>query len=151
MNELIVNTGIAKPKRIANIVIGSYLLLFCLYFFVEESMRKSFGLLFYASLIGILLAAIVLFGSLWAAKPTIKIDTTSFVAHLPMQKEKDITIIWADVSRVNIGLSYLVFILNGGQNQKNIDLSALSFNDLKLVKSKVIEMNEQKNIPYHND
>lgn len=150
MNELVINYGDSKTKKIINIVIGAYFAGFSLYFLVVEWLAKLYGLTFFCALIGLLFGLVLVLGStLLTAKPILKIDNTALYSNLSSEKGQS-TIEWAGVSEMNIGVSYLIFIMNG-QKQQKIDLSGLLYRDLKEVKSKAIEICEFKNIPYKND
>lgn len=150
MNELLIDYGTAKSKRMTYIVIGAYLALFCLYFCITEGVAGQFSVLFFCALVGIVLASILVLGnSLWLQAPVLKIDN-EFIASNP-SGQKGITVSWTSVSRVNIGVSYIVFNVNGGTKQQKIDLSSIYYSDIKEAKAKIIEICEYKNIPYLND
>lgn len=150
MNELLIDYGMPKGKRMTNVIIGSYLALFCLYFSITEGVAGRFSVLFFFALVGIILAAIlILSNSLWIQAPVLRIDN-EFIASNP-QGQKGITVSWTSVSRVNIGVSYIVFSVNGGAKQQKIDLSSIYYSDIKEAKAKIIEICEYKNIPYLND
>jgi hypothetical protein len=151
MDELIINYNrISGNKRIANIITGAYLAGFTLYFAFTEGITSRYGILFFCALAGFVLAAIlILSNTLWISGVTLSIDSNAINPNLPGQTKSPID--WTSVSRVNIGVSYIVFSLNGGQKQRKLDLAGLKYDDVKTVKSKVIEACEYKNIPYHND
>lgn len=151
MDELVINyNGVSKNKRIANSIVGIYLALFTLYFSIIEGIANRYGILFFCALIGFILAAIlILSNTLWVSGATLSIDSNIINSNLPGQTKTSID--WINVSSVNIGVSYIVFSLNGGQKQRKIDLSGLKYDDVKTVKSKIVEACEYKNIPYHND
>jgi len=150
MNELIINYSDSKSKKLTSIIIGAYFTVFCMYFLILEWLAHRYAMLFFFSLIGALFGiAIIVRYTLLASRPVIKIDNTGIYPNLPVEKNQ-IPIEWAAVTEMNIGVSYLVFILNG-QKQQRIDLSYLLYKDMKEVKSKVMEICEFKNIPYKND
>ncbi|WP_165023970.1 MULTISPECIES: hypothetical protein [unclassified Dysgonomonas] len=150
MSELVVKYGISGGKKITNIVIGIYLIIFSLYFCITEGVASRFDILFCSSLIGVVMAAILLLSNtLWLPGDTLRIDSNSIEASLPGQS--NVKIEWTTVSQVNIGVSYIVLLLNGGQKQRKLDLSNLIYSDVTAVKSKIVELSEFKNIPYQND
>ena len=150
MEELLINYGISKGKKITNIIIGAYLAIFSLYFCITEGIANHFDILFFCALAGFILAAIlILTNTLWLPKPTLRISNEEVESHYPGQKS--MLIEWTNVSQINIGVSYILFSVNGGQKQQKLDLSSLVYNDVKNIKSKVLELSEHKNIPYHND
>lgn len=151
MNELNINyEGISSTKKIANIATGAYLAAFTLYFTVTEGIASRFGLLFFCAIIGFILAAIlILSNTVWLQGSILKIDTSYIISALP--KQSKVTIDWTSVSRVNIGMSYIVFLINGEKKQRRIDLVTLRYEDVLATKAKIVEICEYKNIPYQND
>ncbi|MDR1881176.1 MAG: hypothetical protein LBR26_00135 [Prevotella sp.] len=151
MDELNINyKKISRSKKITNIVAGGYLTIFTLYFAVTEGFANRFGILFFCAILGLLTATILIFGNTIRLSGSIlKINTNSIISSLPKQNKA--TIDWTTVSRVNIGMSHVVFLLNGEKKQKKIDLSALVYDDVRTVKAKLVEICEYKNIPYQND
>lgn len=148
MNELIISYADSKTKKIIKIIVGIYFTAFTLYFVVIQLLAKQYNTLFVFALIGFVLGiAIVLANTVMGSKPLVKIDNSAIVSNLPSQSGE---IAWADVTEMNIGMSYLLFIMNG-QKQRKIDFSDLKYKDLKEVKSKAAEICEFKNIPYKND
>lgn len=148
MNELIISYAESKTKKIIKIIVGIYFTAFTLYFVVIQLLAKQYNTLFVFALIGFVLGiAIVLTNTVMGSKPLVKIDNSAIVSNLPSQSGE---IAWADVTEMNIGMSYLLFIMNG-QKQRKIDFSDLKYKDLKEVKSKAAEICEFKNIPYKND
>lgn len=151
MNELTINyKETSKTKKILNIIIAVYLGGFSLYFCFTEAVANRYGILFFCALAGFVLALILLFiNTLWQPATLLRIDSNTIISHLPKQSKA--TFDWTNVSRVNIGVSYIIFLVNGEQKQRKMDLSVLMYEDVMNVKSKIIEICEYKNIPYHND
>jgi hypothetical protein len=151
MDELIINyNGISRNKKTANIVTGTYLAGFTLYFGIAEGIASRYGILFFCALTGFVLAAIlILSNTLWISGAALSVDNNTIKPNLQGQTKSPID--WTSVSSVNIGVSYIVFSLNGGQKQRKLDLAGLRYDDVKTVKSKILEACEYKNIPYHND
>lgn len=151
MEELKINyAGSSETRRITNIITGGFLATFTLYFCVSNAIANTYGILFFCALIGFILSAIsVLNNTVWQPKDLLKISSVSVESNLPKQNKTAID--WTSVSRVNIGISYLVFLTNGEKKQSKLDLSGLVYEDVLKVKGKVIELCEYKNIPYQND
>lgn len=150
MDELLINYGMPKSKKMLNAVIGAYLVVFCLYFCITEGVASRFGVLFVCAAIGFVLALILVLGNtLWSAPPALKVNNETVESNPTGQK--GITVNWANVSQVTLGMNYIVFHVNGGQKQQKVDLSYIVYKDVKDIKSKVIELCEYKNIPYKND
>lgn len=147
MSEFVINNK-SKTTYLLTVVAGAYLTVFCLYFTIIEVLGKHFGFCFFVSLIGLLLAGTLLLQNLLQSKALLKIDNNEIKANIASQGA--ISIEWAYVSEANIGVSYVTFLLNGKKQQK-LDLSSLSYNDMRNAKNKIIELCEFKNIPYKND
>ncbi|MDR1707381.1 hypothetical protein [Dysgonomonas sp.] len=143
MEDLIISySRISKGLRITYIFFAICMLAGGIALCVMEnsySFRFFMGL-FYA-IIGVFT---ILKNTVWQPVPTLQITNNTIEA-------KKIKIDWTTVSKINIGLAYIVFLTNGEQKQQKLDLSELLYKDIKDVKSKIIELCEQKNIPYHND
>lgn len=151
MNELSIKYGdVSQTKRVFNIIAGVFLAGFTLYFCVTEGLVNNYGTLFFCALAGFVLSVILLLSNtLWMPAPVLKIDSTTVVSNLPKQGKASFE--WTSVSRVNIGVSYLIFFVNGEKKQRKLNLSGLLYDDVMTVKSKVVEICEYKNIPYQND
>lgn len=150
MEELIIDYQTPQKERAKNIVICIPLLVLGLYESVREGLANNFNIIFYLGLFCFLLGVIViLLNIVRKSVPILSIDSKQIVAKFSAKNK--FTIDWADVSRINIGPGYITFLLNGGQKQQKLELGALMYKDVLTVKSKVMELCEFKNIPYHND
>lgn len=151
MNELDINySGISQTKKITNIITSTFLAGFTLYFCITEGVASRFGVLFFCAMAGFVLSAILLLSNtLWLPGSMLRIDSNTIAADLP--KLGKVIFDWTSVSRVNIGVSYVVFLVNGEKKQRKLDLSALVYDDVKTAKAKIVEICEYKNIPYQND
>lgn len=150
MEELNLNYGLSKGQRATNVIVYSLFAAYTLYLCVKEGITSHFGVWFFISLALFLLAVVfILKNTVWLPPAVLSIDkekiSSNFSGH------KSLKIDWVNVSKVNIGPGYIIFLLNGGQKQGKIDLLPLRYEDLLTVKSKVIELCEYKNIPYQND
>ncbi|MDU1889860.1 MAG: hypothetical protein E6767_04155 [Dysgonomonas sp.] len=150
MNELNLNYGTTKTQKTTNIVLSVYFIAFGLFIGISQVIIKSYGIVFIGALICVVFAALILLrNTVWLPVPILKIDNEGIASQLFGKKSEKVE--WVNVSKVNIGPGYIIFFVNGGQKQKNLDLSELKYNDITKVKSKIIELCEYKNIPYHND
>lgn len=152
MDELYIDyEQVPKNKKIINIVTGAYLGAFASYFAISQAIANHFGVLFYVAIIGVVCAIVlVLNNTVWLSDRTLKIDKTAIEDNLS-PKSGIVVTEWTDVSQVNIGISYILFLTYGGKKQRKLELSSLVYADLSSVKAKVIELCENKNIPFHND
>lgn len=150
MEELNINYGISQKHRITNIVIFSYFAGFGLYLSIREAITVGYNVLFFLALLCFILGAIlILRNTVWLPSPILTMDGNRVAANTVYNKKFAVN--WVDVSRVNIGPGYVVFLVNGGQKQSKLELLSLKYEDLLAVKSKIIEICEYKNIPYSND
>lgn len=150
MEELLINYGGNKKKRIVSIIIGIYLLCFCGYFSISEAINKNFDILFFTSLAGAILSIILVLVYIFSkSKPVFKINNVDVISN-PFH-QKTIIVEWVNVNQVNFGPSYITFKTNGGKKEAKVDLSYIMYKDVNDVKAKIIELCEYKNIPYSND
>ena len=143
MNDLIINYGQpSKGIRWFSIILASFIMVGGIAICVTEN---AYNYRFYLGLFyGVIGVITILRNTLWQPTPILRITNNTI-------ETKKIKIDWTTVSKINIGLAYIVFLTNGEQKQQKLDLSELLYKDIKDVKSKVIELCEHKNISYHND
>jgi len=128
----------------------SYFAAFGLYLCIIEGVASRYGVFFFCALICFILAAIlILKNTLWLPAPILKINNETIASHSPQRKSMSIE--WVNVSSVNVGPGYIVFLIDGGQKQRKLELSELKYEDVIKVKGMIIELCGHKNIPYKND
>lgn len=143
MDDLIINYGLpSKGVKWFSIIFASLVMIggvaICV---MEDAYNLRFFLGLFYALIGVIH---ILRNTVWQSTPILQITNNTI-------ETKKIKIDWTTVSKINIGLAYIVFLTNGEQKQQKLDLSELLYKDIRDVKSKIIELCEHKNIPYHND
>lgn len=150
MNALIIENKSPKVSRIIKAFMGTYFTIFCGYFLFTEAAIDSYGLLFFTSAIGALLAiTLLLANTLWTSdKKLLTIDNSIILSNISGSKFNEE---WVSVSKITIGVSYIIFFVDGGRKQRKLYLSELTYNDVPTVKGKLIELCEYKNIPYIKD
>jgi len=145
MEELNINYGLTKTQRIVYALFGLCLVVSGIYLAVKQNLIGDRGIFFFTGIVYAIIGIItILRSTVWQPAPVLRI--TNEVVETKKTKMN-----WTSVSKVNIGLGYIVFLLNGEQKQQKLDFADILYKDVKSVKSKVIEICEQKNIPYHND
>lgn len=150
MSELNISYGVSKMQRIRNVFMYSSFAIFGLYFCIKEGLANSYSIMFFLSLLCFICGVIlILMSTVWLPAPLLSIDNDKIEAN--PQDKKSIIVDWVTISRVNIGPGYVVFLTEGGQKQRKIDLTNLKYEDVSKVKGKIIELCEYKNIPYSND
>jgi len=150
MEELNLNYRVSQKQRLIYTILSSYFTIIGLYLVIQKVMIKTYDLTFWGVVILSVLAIFMLLANtVWTPGSILIINNENIKANIPDNKK--VSIEWVAVSSVNIGPGYILFLINGGQKQQKLELTALKYNDVMKVKSKVIELCEHKNIPYHND
>ena len=153
MNELIVDYGNKQKSKfnyLLSLIIGIAFFLFASFILIREKSSASDSILVPISIVCIVLALLLIAVIEISNRKKNQLRINNTEINMQMVNQKFI-IEWSRVSQVNVGISYLVFSLDGGQKQQKLDLSNFLYIDLKNVKNKVLEVCEQKNIPYKND
>lgn len=147
MNDLVIKERCPKSEKVTSLIAGGYFALFGLYLCIVEALAHRYSILFYVSLAGIILGAIlILLHTLWQTPPQLTINNETVVAKFADQKNIP-AIEWSNIQSIAIGVSYIKITTT---KEYSIDLQSLKYADLKTVKSKIIEICEAKSITYHN-
>ncbi|SHF19314.1 hypothetical protein [Dysgonomonas macrotermitis] len=150
MNEIIINYNDSKAQKTLLLIVGGYIALFGLYICVKQAISNVFLFDFYAGLLAIVLGIVLVLNvTIWASKPVLKLNSESIYVKMPEQKAAYLSE-WINIKEVAFGISYLKMSETDGKIY-TVDISGLKYNDLKSIKSKVVELCESKNIPYKND
>lgn len=150
MGELIIDYNNSKLQKFLSLIVGGYSALFGLYICVKLAMSNTLAFDFYAGLAVVVLGIILILNvTVWAAKPILKIDANAVYVKMPDQKSVYLSE-WINIKEVAFGISYLKMAETDGKTY-TVDISGLKYNDLKNVKSLIVELCEAKNIPYKND
>lgn len=150
MEELVVTYGQPKGNKVVFIAIGTFIMVCGFMVVGNQIFNKQYTLSLVSGIFNIILGLSVLIRyTIWKQHPAVKINNE--IIQFDFSGNKKTSINWVDVSKVNIGVSYINFLLNGEQKEQKLNLSGLIYNDLKSVKSKIIELCEHKNISYNND
>ncbi|MEN9918534.1 MAG: hypothetical protein RL662_970 [Bacteroidota bacterium] len=150
MNELEINYSYTKTQKLFYLVVGAYISLYGMYKCVLLALANTLSIEFYLALTALILGVIqILAVTLWVSKPIFRVDSESIYVNMVNLKSV-YTAHWIDIKEVGLGISYLKFTETNGKAYQ-VDISELKYNDLKSVKSKIIEFCESKRIPYRND
>lgn len=148
MNELVIKYVISTKIKLQALIAAIYLLLMSLTIAVLEMTKTEYGVYFFVGVIGVLLAvSLILSVTISQPKPLIILNNESFSLNFPKQRLNTI-IYWEQISHIGIGLSHIS--LNVEEQIFNVDLDVLRYHDLKVLKSKLIEIAEASDIPYNN-
>src|SRR5690606_16406278 len=100
---------------------------------------------FFVGVAGILIAlSLIISVTISQPKPLVVMDNEEFALNFPMQRLRTI-IYWHEVTHIGIGLSYITMVV--AEQNLQVDLEILRYHDLKVLKSKLVEVAESKNIP----
>lgn len=150
MNEYVINYNDSKSQKTLSFVVGGYAVLFGLYEAVLQALNNTFTFDFFASLVLIVLGAILILNvTVWATRPIFVMNSDRIYVKMPNQKSV-YKAEWISVREIALGVSYLKMLETDGK-QYTVDISGLKYDDLKKVKSQIIEICESKSIPYKND
>ncbi len=148
MNDLIITYSLSKKIKITAIIAGIFLTALSAGIAILQALENKFTFYFVVGVLGVLIGIILIL--VVVSHPDdlqLEINNDEFRIRLPKQRI-DGLIEWVNVRQVGIGLSFLT-LATEGKNYK-IDLGNLKYNDLKLIKTKLIEVCEAKGIPYNN-
>lgn len=145
MDTLIIDYKPTPIKRIGRLICGLYFLCFAGFFLFNEVAISRYGLLFYAALVGAILALFLfLSNSLWVSnKKLLSISSSEIASNIKSHKFK---IEWVNVSSVSIKDLSISFFIDGGKKEKTIDLSNIHLKDVAPIKHQVRELCKYKNI-----
>ena len=115
---------------------------------VLQMMNAQYNAYFFVGIVGIILSlTLILSVTLSQPKALVILDNEEFALNFPMQRLRTI-IYWGQVLHIGIGLSYITMIVD--EQQLRVDLESLRYHDMKVLKSKLMEVAESKSIPYNN-
>lgn len=150
MNEYVINYNDSKSQKTLFFIVGGYAILLGLYQSVMQALANTFTFDFFAALVLVVLGAIlILNATVWAARPIFIMNSDSIYVKMPNQKSV-YKAEWISIREIALGISYLKMLETDGK-QYTVDISGLKYDDLKKVKSQIIEICESKSIPYKND
>lgn len=148
MNDLIIKYAISKKIKMQALIVSIYLLLLTLTMAVLELTKSQYGVYFFVGVIGIIIAvSLILSVTISQPKPLIVLNNELFSLDFPLQRLNTV-IPWDQVTHMGIGLSYIT--LDMDEQNVHVDLDLLRYHDLKVLKSRLIEIAEARDIPYNN-
>lgn len=148
MNDLIVAYSLSKKIKITSLVAGIFLTMLSVGIAVQQTLASKFSFFFVVGVLGALIGVVLILIVVYHPDELqLEINNEHFRIKLPKQRI-DGLIEWENVTQVGIGLSYLVLTTQG--KTYKIDLGNLKYNDIKLIKTKLLEICEAKSIAYSN-
>ena len=150
MTELVIKYAISPKIKLQALIVAIYLMIISLVIAVKEMMKTvpEYGVYFFIGVVGILIAlSLIVSVTISQPKPLIILNNDLLSLNFPRQKLHTL-FTWDQVSHIGIGLSFIT--LNVDEQQLTVDLETLKYHDLKLLKSKLIEIAEAKDISYNN-
>lgn len=148
MTELVIRYAISTRLKLQALIVAIYLMIISIVMAVLEMMNSQYNAYFFVGVVGILIAlSLILSVTISQPKPLVVMDNEEFTLNFPMQRLRTI-IYWSEVSHIGIGLSYITMVV--GEQKLEVDLEILRYHDLRILKSKLVEVAESKSIPYNN-
>ena len=150
MTELVIKYTISTKIKLQALIVSIYLMIISLVIAVGEMMKTvpEYGVYFFIGVVGIVIAlSLIVSVTLSQPKPLVVLNNEVLSLNFPKQRLRHL-ISWDQVSHIGIGLSHMT--LNIDQQLETVNLEELKYHDLKLLKSKLIEIAESKDIPYNN-
>lgn len=148
MEDLKILYSIPQKVKFTAFISGGFLFALSAGLIVNQIIAGKTDFVFYAGILGAILAAVLmLIVTVWQSDVIIEIDNEEFRIKLPKQRI-DGSILWESVSQIGIGVSFLTLATN--EKNYKLDFGNLKYNDIKQIKTKLIEICESKSIPYSN-
>ena len=148
MTELVIRYAISTRLKLQALIVSIYLMIISIVMAVLEMMNSQYNAYFFVGVVGILIAlSLILSVTISQPKPLEVMDNEVFKLNFPLQRLRTI-IYWHEVTHIGIGLSYITMVV--GAQTLQVDLEILRYHDLRILKSKLVEVAESKSIPYNN-
>lgn len=148
MTELVIRYAISTRLKLQALIVSIYLMIISIVMAVLEMMNAQYNAYFFVGVVGILIAlSLILSVTISQPKPLVQMDNEEFALNFPMQRLRTI-IYWHEVTHIGIGLSYITMVV--ADQKLEVDLEILRYHDLRILKSKLVEVAESKSIPYNN-
>jgi hypothetical protein len=150
MTELVIRYAISTRLKLQALIVSIYLMIISIVMAVLELMKDEpqYNAYFFVGVVGILIAlSLILSVTISQPKPLVRMNNEEFALNFPLQRLRTI-IYWHEVTHIGIGLSYITMVV--GEQKLEVDLEILRYHDLKILKSKLVEVAESKSIPYNN-
>lgn len=148
MNDLEIKYTISQRIKLIATISASYLFIVSVVMGVKQALNSNFSFLFYVGIVGIVLSVLLfLIVTIWQSPTIIYINNESLDINLPNQKI-DGSILWSEVTQLGVGIGHIT--IDGINDNYIIDFGNIKYNDLKRIKTKLIEVCEARNIPFSN-
>ncbi len=148
MNDLEIKYTISQRIKLIATISASYLFIVSVVMGVKQALNSNFSFLFYVGIVGIVLSVLLfLIVTIWQSPTIININNESLDINLPNQKI-DGSILWSEVTQLGVGIGHIT--IDGINDNYIIDFGNIKYNDLKRIKTKLIEVCEARNIPFSN-
>lgn len=148
MNDLVIDYKLPGKIKVTSMVCSAFFAILSVVIALQQVFANKYSIMFFLGIVGILFSA-VLFLMVYLYKPDFKILINNDELRIRLRKQRiDGTIPWANVSHVGVGLYNLV--ITASEKTYKLDLGSVKYNDLKAIKTKLIEVCESKSINYSN-
>lgn len=150
MTELVIRYAVSTKIKLQALISAFYLLIISLVLAVGEMLKTvpEYGVYFFVGILGILIAlSLIVSVTISQPKPLIILNNEMLSLNFPIQRLRTI-VSWEQVSHIGIGLSHMILKID--EQQLMVNLETLKYHDMKLLKSKLLEIAEANDIPYNN-
>lgn len=134
--------------RYPSLILAIYAAIFSFYLCVLEVIAGRYNFWFFATL-GLFVLAIIIIFIMLRKKANPLVIITNESVYFNLEKGKAQLSYWNDIKTIGIGISALK-ITQDETKTLDIDLGTLKYNDIKKLKTRIIELCEGKNIPFAN-
>ncbi len=148
MNDLIIDYKLPQKIKVTSMVCSVFFAILSVVIVSQQVFANKYSIMFFLGIVGILFSA-VLFLMVYLYKPDFKIMLNNDELRIRLRKQRiDGIISWANVSHLGVGLYY--FEITASDKIYKLDLGSVKYNDLKAIKTKLVEVCESKSINYSN-
>lgn len=148
MNDLIIDYKLPQKIKVASVVCSIFFAILSVVIALQQVFANKYSIMFFLGIVGILFSA-VLFLMIYLYKPDFKIMLNNDELRIRLRKQRiDGIISWTNVSHVGVGLYHLE--ITASDKTYKLDLGSVKYNDLKAIKTKLVEVCESKSINYSN-
>lgn len=148
MDELVIRYAISKRLKLQALIVSIYLMIISIVMATLEMMDAQYNAYFFVGVVGILISlSLILSVTISQPKPLVVMNNDELGLNFPGQRLRT-TLYWHEVTHIGIGLSFITMEVD--DKELKVDLEILRYHDLKVLKSKLVEVAESKNIPYNN-
>lgn len=148
MDDLIIDYKLPNKIKVTSMLCSTFFAILSVVIALQQVFANKYSIMFFLGIVGILFS-VGLFLMVYLYKPDFKIMLNNDELRIRIRKQRiDGIISWANVSYVGVGLYH--FEITASDKTYKLDLGSVKYNDLKAIKTKLVEVCESKSINYSN-